>query len=439
MSPTAETLFDLLLNSTLQAALFALLAAAFSRLIARARPKHQFFTYLAVLLFCIAFPAINTFWHFGTRASVGTFPQREVTAAQEMNRRFWIWQEHARQQGQIVPPAFQNWILGAWGVFVVLRLIRFGRAVYRVRQLRRDASPLPAEFGRILLLESADINVPVTIGMFHPAILLPISLRAKLSQEELSAILEHECGHIRRRDFSIHMLCEIFSLPVAWHPGVRYLMSKISETRELACDELAAARLGKRSYAQTLVTLASLCLEVPRGNAVALSIFDGDNLETRIMMLTKKQLSFSRTRAIALALAMGVTFSAGALLAQTMSFQASSKASRTSEKFAGTWHWMFEGRSFSTMILTRSGAGFTGSITESRIALNDEGGLLHADPSEDTTPKTIAKGKLEGSTLRVMVSDGFEFIVTLTDDTHAEIRPVGAPSNMKPIIAEKVR
>lgn len=91
------------------------------------------------------------------------------------------------------------------------------------------------------------------------------------------------------------------------------------------------------------------------------------------------------------------------------------------------------------MILTRSGAGFTGSITESRIALNDEGGLLHADPSEDTTPKTIAKGKLEGSTLRVMVSDGFEFIVTLTDDTHAEIRPVGAPSNMKPIIAEKVR
>ncbi|HLK20022.1 MAG TPA: hypothetical protein VKT81_13760 [Bryobacteraceae bacterium] len=91
------------------------------------------------------------------------------------------------------------------------------------------------------------------------------------------------------------------------------------------------------------------------------------------------------------------------------------------------------------MILTRSGAGFTGSITESRIELNDDGGLLHADPSENTAPKPIAKGKLEASTLRITVSDGFEFTVTLKDDTHAEIRPVGAPSNMKPILAEKVR
>jgi hypothetical protein len=34
--------------------------------------------------------------------------------------------------------------------------------------------------------------------------------------------------------------------------------------------------------------------------------------------------------------------------------------------------------------------------------------------------------------------DGFEFTVTLMDDTHAEIHPMGAPTNMKPIQAEKV-
>jgi hypothetical protein len=90
------------------------------------------------------------------------------------------------------------------------------------------------------------------------------------------------------------------------------------------------------------------------------------------------------------------------------------------------------------MVLARSGSGFTGSVTESRIALNDDGGLLRADASEDTTPKPMTKARLEGSALHLTVKDGFEFIVILKDDTHAEIKPVGAPPNMKPIPAEKV-
>jgi hypothetical protein len=124
-----------------------------------------------------------------------------------------------------------------------------------------------------------------------------------------------------------------------------------------------------------------------------------------------------------------------------MSLQAGSEPSKTAEKFAGTWHWMFDGRSFSTMILVRSGSGFTGSVTPSRIALSDDGVLLQADPSEDSTPQPITKAILEGSALHVTVKDGnspFEFMVNLKDDTHAEIHPVGAPPNMKPIPAEKV-
>src|SRR5215469_5668015 len=169
-------------------------------------------------------------------------------------------------------------------------------------------------------------------------------------------------------------------------------MSKISQTRELACDDYAATRLGKRrSYAKTLLHLASLCLHVPRGNAAGLGIFDGDNLETRIMMLTEKTRSLSRASVIGLTLATSFTFGAGAVLAHAMSLQASSEPSKTAEKFAGTWHWMFDGRSFSTMILVRSGSGFTGTVTPSRIALNDDGGLLRADPSEDSTPTPITK------------------------------------------------
>jgi len=292
---------------------------------------------------------------------------------------------------------------------------------------------------RVALLESTDIDDPVTVGVFRPAILLPSKVLPDLGEQELLAVLAHEYAHIRRRDFAVHILSELISLPVAWHPGIRYLMSKLSLTRELACDDYAAARLGKRRfYAKTLLRLSSLCLRVPRSNTVALGIFDSDNLEDRIMMLTKKTLSLSRTGVIGLALATSITFAAGAMLAHSMSLQASAKPSNTAERFAGTWHWMFDGRSFATMILARSGSAFTGTVTPSRIALNDDGTLRQAEPSEDSTPKPISKASLEGSALHITVADGFEFVVTLKDDTHAEIHPVGAPPNMKPIAAEKV-
>ena len=102
---------------------------------------------------------------------------------------------------------------------------------------------------------------------------------------------------------------------------------------------------------------------------------------------------------------------------------------------------MFNGKSFSTMILVRDGSGFTGTVTPSRIALTHDGGLMRADPTENSTPSPITKANLEGSALHVTVGDGnepIEFIVTLKDETHAEIHPKGAPSNMRPIPAEKV-
>lgn len=155
------------------------------------------------------------------------------------------------------------------------------------------------------------------------------------------------------------------------------------------------------------------------------------------MILNQKLLSLSRVSVVGIALATSVAFSSGPTLAQVASLQTSSKSSITAEKFAGTWHWMFEGRSFATMVLVRDSSGFTGTVTPSQIALNDDGTLRQADALADSTPKRIAKAKLEGSALHITVEDGFEFTVSLKDDTHAEIKPQGAPPNMKPIPAEK--
>jgi BlaR1 peptidase M56 len=295
---------------------------------------------------------------------------------------------------------------------------------------------------RVTLLESTSIDSPITIGMFRPLILLPRKVLPQLDEQELLAVLAHEYAHIRRRDFAVHILCELISLPVRWHPGICYLMSKISQTRELACDDDASARVGKRrSYSHALLRLAALCLPVPRSSAAELGIFDGDNLEDRIMMLTKKRRSLSRAAVIGLVLATSIAFGASAILTRAMSLQANSKTSNSAENFAGTWHWMFGKKSFVTMILVWDGSRFTGSVTGSRIALNDDGTLRQADASENSAPSPISYTKLEGSALHVSVKDEeetFEFTVTLKDDTHAEIHPVGAPAYMKPILAEKV-
>lgn len=158
------------------------------------------------------------------------------------------------------------------------------------------------------------------------------------------------------------------------------------------------------------------------------------------MTQSEKKGSSSRANVIiALSLAASITFGAGAVLTHAMSLQAGSEPSNAAEQFAGTWHWMFDGRSFSTMILVHSGSGFTGTVTPSRIALNNDGGLLRADPGEDPAPKPIARARLEGNALHITVTDGFEFVVILKDGTHAEIFPTEAPPYMKPILAEKVQ
>jgi beta-lactamase regulating signal transducer with metallopeptidase domain len=450
MNTTREALFDLLFNASLQIGLFAIAAAVFSSLVAKTKAKYQHTFYLCVLVLSLAAPAINTLWHTHPSVLAERSPQTTVHETESPNHRLWSWKGHAHSQNPLeLSTVAQTLIVAIWGAFGLYRLIHFGRGVHRVHRLRKDASPLSlTEVGMarstlqaphpVALLKSAGIADPVTVGVFHPAIVLPSKLLPALGEHDLSAVFAHEYAHILRRDFLIHILCEALTLPVAWHPGTRYLMSKISQTRELACDEHAAGQLGRRRlYARTLLRLASLCLHAPHGNAVGLGIFDGDNLEVRIMRLTEKRNPLTRAGLIGLVLAIGMTFGSGAVLARAVSLQTAASPSNPAQAFAGTWHWIFQGKSFATMILVPNGPDLSGSVTESKVAINDDGELTQADPSDNTTPLQITKAKMEGNALHVTVADGFEFTVTLKDATHAEIHPIGAPANMKPIQAEK--
>jgi beta-lactamase regulating signal transducer with metallopeptidase domain len=451
MNTIREIVFDWLFNASVQIGLFAILATVLSPFIAKAKAKYQHCFYLAIFALCLAAPVFNTLWQTRPSVAAKRSQQQAIQGTEQPDHRFWLWNGHSRgDKSVILGPGAKTALLVIWQVLFLYQMIHFSRGIYRVRRLRRDALPIfPSEIGmassvieplhRIQLLASTAIDDPVTIGLFHPAIILPSKVIPALDEPDLTAILAHEYGHIQRKDFLMHVLCQLTALPVAWHPGIQYLMSKISQTRELACDDYAAVRLGKRIvYARTLLRLASLCLQVPRSNAMGLGIFDGDNLEARIMMLTEKRASLSGAGLVGLALATSFLFGSTTVLARAVSLQEVSASTNTLQTFAGTWHWMIQEHSFATMILVQNGSGITGSATESRIALGDDGELIRADPSDNSAPSQISKTKLEGNALHVTVTGGFEFLMTLKDATHAEIHPIGAPPNMKPIQVEKV-
>ena len=109
-------------------------------------------------------------------------------------------------------PGAKTAVLVIWGVLFLYQLIHFSRGIYRVHRLRRDALLIsPSEIGmigigldpthRVVLLESTAIDDPVTVGLFHPAIILPSKVIPALDEPDLTAILAHEYGHIRRKDF----------------------------------------------------------------------------------------------------------------------------------------------------------------------------------------------------------------------------------------------
>jgi len=88
MSPIQETLFDLLLNAILQIGFFAVVVVFFSRLVAKAKAKHQYCFYVTALLFCLAVPVINTLWQSPSVLVVEKSQHQDPTEAGGPNRPF---------------------------------------------------------------------------------------------------------------------------------------------------------------------------------------------------------------------------------------------------------------------------------------------------------------------------------------------------------------
>jgi hypothetical protein len=113
-------------------------------------------------------------------------------------------------------------------------------------------------------------------------------------------------------------------LPLVWHPAMHLVGRRISRTREMVCDEMAAAAMhtgtGELTYARCLLNLARTMVrkESDALNGAGLGLFRTNKLEERVMKLTEvkrvltvREMLVRRAGGVAVA---GLVLAAGAMV-----------------------------------------------------------------------------------------------------------------------------
>lgn len=149
------------------------------------------------------------------------------------------------------------------------------------------------------ILHSAQCRIPLTVGLFHPHILLPLESE-NWAQVKLDAVLDHEKEHVRRRDPLIEWIAMLNRCIYWFHPLSWWICRKLAALAEQACDEAVLARGHEpASYAELLVDLARSAKRTGTLVTVGGSSINGSSLALRVRRILTARLSqeLSRSRA----------------------------------------------------------------------------------------------------------------------------------------------
>ena len=107
------------------------------------------------------------------------------------------------------------------------------------------------------LYSSSRIESPLTVGLWHPVIVMPAKLLAVADRDECLSLLGHEAGHIKHLDNLTGLFQRIF-IALNWlNPLAHVISARYSLTREDICDDYAIQMIDDATrYTTCLVTLA---------------------------------------------------------------------------------------------------------------------------------------------------------------------------------------
>lgn len=189
------------------------------------------------------------------------------------------------------------WALGAtallshlaMGLFRVSRTVRSASKLtdQQWQSLLANAATRVGFRRRVRLLISPEVEVPATVGLLKPTVLIPAYGR-DWSEDRRLAVLLHELVHVRRADWAIRILARTarafyWFIPLTW-----WATRRLDLEQELACDEEVVA-LGTRpaDYADHLLGIARSAVLNPSPAIPTMAMARTPDLEKRIMTLLK--------------------------------------------------------------------------------------------------------------------------------------------------------
>ena len=161
--------------------------------------------------------------------------------------------------------------LGCWSTGFVLLLIRLSISLDHCLRLRRTQKPLPKHLQRlaqqlkeklnitrkIVVASSCEITQAVATGIIKPVVLIPTAWLTQLPISAIEAVLAHELAHVKRWDLWVNWLQRLAETVFFFHPMVWWLSNRISNEREVCCDQLAIQVTGQPlQYIETLAHVA---------------------------------------------------------------------------------------------------------------------------------------------------------------------------------------
>ena len=313
MRISSQLLLTFLLNAVWQVALIAGVASLGSWLLRNSVARYRHWLWVSALCLAFLVPSITSLRTLDTVSDSSSFTNARVST--EHTRRLPV--ETARTASA---PSEAEWplkyqlnetlgfsLIMLYAAFLFYRGFKLVQAWQTTRNIRRHAVVLESheevasvirtcelEFGAgsraVRVVRSETLPVPVTIGLFHPVIVLPDPLLREGNIDLLTSAIGHEFIHVARHDYLLNFIYELLFIPISFHPAAALLRRRVRQTRELCCDELVAERiLNAEVYARSLVRLASSAPPLRRLSVTTtVGIADADILEARIMSLLRK-------------------------------------------------------------------------------------------------------------------------------------------------------
>ncbi|MEN8164694.1 MAG: M56 family metallopeptidase [Acidobacteriota bacterium] len=201
-----------------------------------------------------------------------------------------------------IPLSWTSGLLTLWAMGATALLLHLCLGLLRVRRTLRTAVRLTDQrwnsllesaalrVGRqrpVQLLISSDIEVPATVGLLNPSLLIPAYGRDWHEDRRL-AVLLHEMVHVRRMDWTVRVLARLARAVYWFIPLTWWAVRRLDLEQELACDEEVIA-LGTRptAYADHLLDIARSAMLNPAPAIPGMAMARTPDLEKRIMTLLK--------------------------------------------------------------------------------------------------------------------------------------------------------